>query len=73
MKKKAKELGLLTDSRTYRRYLAGEITEQKARYIGRYMRKRHLYTNYEELLRDGWSREEARAASGQELRRRKRT
>ena len=56
----ANSLNLLPDSQTFKRYLAGEIEEEEARGIGEYMAHRHNDTNYDELLAQGHSKEDAR-------------
>lgn len=58
---RADELGLLPDSRTFKALLAGEIDEDEARRIGRITRYRHENTDYEDLLKEGYSKDEARA------------
>jgi len=58
--KRAASLGLLPDSRTYRKFCTGEINEKAAKGIGRYTRHRHEYTNYDDLLANGVPKEKAR-------------
>ena len=54
-------LHLLPDSRTYQAYLAGEIDEAEATRIGEYMEYRHEDTDYDDLLRQGYAKDDARA------------
>jgi hypothetical protein len=60
LEKLAKELGVLRNSRTFKLYLDGEIDRDEAMRIGEITRYRHEETNYEELLEEGFDREEAR-------------
>jgi len=57
----AESLGLLPNSRTFQRYLTGEIEEEDARKIGTFMNNRHDNTNYDELLEQGYSKDDARS------------
>ena len=59
--KLAESLGVRSDSRTLEAYLRGDIDAEEARRIGRVTAHRHEQTNYDDLLRQGYSREEARA------------
>ena len=57
----AESLGVRSDSRTFDAFLRGEISEEEARRIGRITSHRHEQTNYDDLLRAGYSKEDARA------------
>jgi hypothetical protein len=57
----AQELGMPVDSRTVARVIAEEITMEEAQKIAERIRFRHKNTDYEELLRQGYSKEDARA------------
>ena len=57
----AESLGVRSDSRTFDAFLRGEIGEEEARRIGRITSHRHEQTNYDDLLRAGYSKEDARA------------
>ncbi len=57
-----RELGMPADSRTVARVVAEEISMEEAREIADRIRYRHESTDYEDLLRQGYSKEDARAA-----------
>jgi hypothetical protein len=56
----ARSMGLLPDSRTYARYLLGDIGHEEAIRIGRITSYRHEQTNYDDLLRAGYDKDDAR-------------
>lgn len=58
--KLAESLGVRSDSRTFEAFLRGDIDDDEARRIGRITAHRHEQTNYDELLRQGYSKPEAR-------------
>ena len=56
----AESMGLLPDSRTFASFKANFLDYDAAVGIGKYTRERHENTNYDELLHQGWSKDEAR-------------
>lgn len=57
----AASLGVLSDSRAFAAFVRGDIDADEARRIGRITSARHEQTNYDDLLRMGYSKQEARA------------
>ena len=53
-------MGLLPDSRTYAWYLQGDIGHEEAIRIGKITSYRHEQTNYDDLLRAGYDKDDAR-------------
>ncbi len=57
----AEELGMPVNSRTVARVVAGELSMDEARNIAARIKERHEQTDYDDLLRQGYSKEDARA------------
>ena len=53
-------MGLLPDSRAFASYLQGDISREEAERLGRITSHRHECTDYEDLLRAGYCKEDAR-------------
>lgn len=60
--KLAASMGVLPSSKTFARFLAGDIDEAECRRIGKITAHRHEQTDYDELLERGLDRAEARHA-----------
>ena len=54
------ELGVLPGSRTHLAYRRGDIDRDEAMRIGDYTARRHECSDYDELLKKGYSKEDAR-------------
>ena len=56
----ARSLGLVPESKTFRKFLAGKISKEEAMSRGKEMTKRHEESEYDDLLCIGVSRKKAR-------------